>query len=70
MQSWSGGSEWAKVTPAEIGAANGHSYAKYSYSSCVAAFGSDNFSGLLDNIHVGATSGSVTVYSLEYRCPI
>lgn len=70
LQSWSGGSEWAKVTASEIGTVNGNSYAKYSYANCVAAFGSSNFSGLLDNIHAGAASGSVTVYSLEYRYPL
>ena len=66
LQSWSGGANWAKVQPYETGSANGHTYAKYSYSSCVSAFGTNDFAGKLDNVHVGATSGSVTAYVLRY----
>lgn len=66
MQSMSGGAGWAKITPSETGYANGHYYAKYSYENCVKAFGSSNFSGLLDKIYVGATSCSINVYSLCY----
>ena len=66
LQSMSGGASWAKVSPSEKGTANGHYYAKYSYDNCVSAFGSSNFSGLLDKIYVGATSTSINVYSLCY----
>lgn len=66
MQSMSGGAGWAKISPSEKGTANGHYCAKYSYDNCVSAFGSSNFSGLLDKIYVGATSCSVNVYSLCY----
>ncbi len=66
LQSWSGGANWAKVQPYETGSANGHTYAKYSYSSCVSAFGTNDFAGKLDNVHIGATSGSVTAYVLRY----
>ncbi|MDE6149702.1 MAG: cellulase family glycosylhydrolase [Ruminococcus sp.] len=66
LQSWSGGANWVKVQAYETGSANGHSYAKYSYSSCVSAFGSNDFSGKLDQVHVGATGSSVTVYNLRY----
>lgn len=47
--------KWAKVTSSESGSANGHYYAKFSYDNCVAAFGTDNFNDMLDQIHVGAT---------------
>lgn len=66
LQSWSGGSSWGKVTMSESGTANGHYYAKYKYSNCVSTFGSSNFSGMLDKIHVGATGSDLTVYSICY----
>lgn len=66
LQSWSGGSSWGKVTVTETGWANGHRYAKYSYDSCVSAFGSDDFAGKLDAIHVGAAGSDITVYSVCY----
>ncbi len=66
LQSWSGGANWAKVQAYETGSANGHSYAKYSYSSCVSAFGTNDFAAKLDQVHVGATGSSVTVYNLRY----
>ncbi|MFT3952281.1 MAG: hypothetical protein QM689_10130 [Oscillospiraceae bacterium] len=66
LQSWSGGASWAKVTASETGTANGHYYAKYSYSNCVKAFGSSNFTGLLDKVHAGAAKDTTTVYSVCY----
>lgn len=66
LQSWSGGSSWGKVTMSESGTANGHYYAKYNYSNCASAFGSNNFSGMLDKVHVGATGSNLTVYSVCY----
>lgn len=66
LQSMSGGADWAKVSPSEKGKANGHFFAKYSYENYVSAYGSDNFSGTLDKIYVGATNKSVTVFSLCY----
>ena len=41
--------------PDETGYANGHKYSKFSYDDCVTAFGTSNFAGQLDQIHVGAT---------------
>jgi len=66
LQSWSGGAEWAKVTPSETGTCNGHYYAKYSYENCVAAFGSSDFSGKLDQIHAGSAKNTTTFYSVCY----
>ena len=66
LQSWSGGANWGKVSISESGTANGNYYAKFSYDNCVAAFGSNNFSGLLDAIHVGAQDKDVTVISVCY----
>lgn len=66
MQSFNGGASWAKVKISEKGYANGHKYAKFSYDNCVSAFGTSNFTGLLDKIYVGAKDSSITVYSLCY----
>lgn len=66
LQSWSGGASWAKVSISESGSANGHRYAKFSYDNCVSAFGTSDFSGKLDQIHVSAKSSSITVYSVCY----
>ena len=66
LQSWSGGASWAKVSISESGSANGHRYAKFSYDNCVSAFGTSDFSGKLDQIHVSAKSNSITVYSVCY----
>ncbi|MGN0484442.1 MAG: cellulase family glycosylhydrolase [Lachnospiraceae bacterium] len=67
LQSWSGGPDWAKVSMSESGEINGHYYAKYSYENCKAAFGTDDFAGKLDRIHVGAAGGYLKVYSLCYE---
>ncbi len=69
LQSWSGGSGWAKVQAYEFGSANGHSYAKFSYNDCVNAFGTSNFSSYLDQVHVGCMKNSTTVYSVCYCYP-
>lgn len=66
LQSLSGGNNWSKVSISESGSANGHYFAKFSYDNCVSSFGTSNFSGLLDKIHVGATDKSITVYSVCY----
>ncbi len=66
LQSWSGGSSWGKVTATETGTANGNYYAKYSYDSCVSTFGSKDFSGKLDVVHVGAMDASIEVVSVCY----
>lgn len=65
LQSWSGGAEWAKVSPSETGTANGHKFAKFSYDNCKKAFGS-NFSGQLDQVHASAKNSGATVYSVCY----
>ena len=69
LQSWSGGANWGKVQATETGENNGHYYAKYSYDACVQAFGTNDFSGKLDQIHVGAGNSNTTVYSLCYCYP-
>lgn len=66
LQSWSGGASWAKVSISESGSANGHRYIKCSYDNCVSAFGTSDFSGKLDQVHVSAKSGNITVYSVCY----
>ena len=66
LQSWSGGSNWGKVSISESGTANGNYYAKFSYDNCVSTFGSKDFANKLDMIHVGATDSSVTVLSVIY----
>lgn len=67
LQSWSGGAGWAKVAPLYQGTAdNGNFYAIYSYDDCVSAFGSSDFSGLLDMIHIGACGTELEVYSASY----
>ena len=66
LQSWSGGASWAKVSISESGSANGHRYIKCSYDNCVSAFGTSDFSGKLDQVHVSAKSGNITIYSVCY----
>lgn len=66
LQSWSGGASWAKVSPSETGTANGHYYAKYSYDNCVSAFGTNQFSSYLDQIHAGSANSTTTFYSVCY----
>ena len=65
MQSWSGGTEWAKIGFSESGMAGNNYYAKFSYADCVAAFGED-FATYLDCVYIGATDGSITALSLSY----
>ncbi len=65
MQSWSGGTEWAKICLSESGMAGSNYYAKFSYADCVAAFGED-FATYLDCVYIGATDGSITALSLSY----
>ena len=69
LQSWSGASEWAKVSISESGSANGHYCAKFSYDNCVSAFGTSDFKNKLDQIHVGAKDSRITVYSVCYCYP-
>lgn len=66
LQSWSGAEGWARVTPCEIGSANGHKYAKFSYDEMVSAFGSSDFSGKLDRFHIAANECGITVYNASY----
>lgn len=35
-------------------------------ANCVSAFGTSNFGNKLDQVHVSAKSGSITVYSVCY----
>ena len=62
---WDGGA-WAKISISESGSANGHRYIKCSYDNCVSAFGTSDFGNKLDQVHVSAKSGSITVYSICY----
>ena len=66
LQSWSGAESWAKVSASETGTANGNYYAKYSYNNCASTFGTSNFSGYLDMIHVGAMDAGIEVISVCY----
>ncbi|WP_455718545.1 cellulase family glycosylhydrolase [Anaerosporobacter sp.] len=66
FQSWSGGTEWAKISPAETGQVNGRYYAKFKYQDCVNAFGTTDLAGKLDKVHVGAQQNTTTVYLLRY----
>ena len=50
----------------ENGYANGHYYAKYRYSDCVSAFGTDQFASNLDKIYVCAKDGNISVYDIRY----
>lgn len=67
LQSWSGGSSWARVQPSETGKANGHYYAKFTYADCVKALGAGF--DKLDQLHAAAKSGDITVYSICYCTP-
>lgn len=65
LQSWSGGSGWAKVSPTETGTtSNGTYYAKFSQQACKNVFGSDY--SKLDAVHVGAVGQYLNVISLDY----
>ena len=64
LQSWSGGSSWKKITPSETGYTSNGYYAQWSYDTLVSNYGSDF--GTLDQVHVGATDGSITAYKLLY----
>jgi endoglucanase len=66
LQSWSGGAEWAKISPYETGQINGHYYAKFKYQDCVNTFGTSDLEGKLDKLHVGAQKNTTTVYLLRY----
>lgn len=68
LQQWTP-EKWIKINPYETGYANNHKYAKFSYNDCVAAFGTSDFAGNLDQIHVGATDKNITVYSVCYCYP-
>ncbi len=64
FQSWSGGENWAKISPSELGSTNnGTYYAKFYYDDIVSVYG-NNFS-TVNVIHVGAYSGSITVLSVD-----
>ena len=67
LQSWSGGSSWARVQPSETGKANGHYYAKFTYADCVKALGAGF--DKLDQLHAAAKNGDITVYSICYCTP-
>lgn len=60
------GSSNSSISISESGSANGHRYIKCSYDNCVSAFGTSDFSGKLDQVHVSAKSGNITVYSVCY----
>lgn len=66
LQSWSGAANWARVSPYESGWANGHKYDKFSYSDMVKAFGTSDFSGKLDKLHLAAAEYGISVYSASY----
>lgn len=65
LQSWSGGTGWARVSPTEVTEKDGVVYAKYSYDDVAAAFGTTDFSKV-DRFHVGAANGDIEVLSVRY----
>ena len=65
LQSWSGGTDWARVSPTEVTEKDGVVYAKYSYDDVAAAFGTTDFSKV-DRFHVGAANGDIEVLSVKY----
>lgn len=65
LQSWSGGTDWARVSPTEVTEKDGVVYAKYSYDDVAAAFGTTDFSKI-DRFHVGAANGDIEVLSVKY----
>lgn len=65
LQSWSGGTDWARVSPTEVTEKDGIVYAKYSYDDVAAAFGTTDFSKI-DRFHVGAANGDIEVLSVKY----
>ena len=65
LQSWSGGTDWARVSPTEATEKDGVVYAKYSYDDVAAAFGTTDFSKV-DRFHVGAANGDIEVLSVKY----
>lgn len=65
LQSWSGGTDWARVSPTEVTEKDGIVYAKYSYDDVSAAFGTTDFSKI-DRFHVGAANGDIEVLSVKY----
>lgn len=65
LQSWSGGADWARVSPTEVTEKDGVVYAKYSYDDVAAAFGTTDFSKI-DRFHVGAANGDIEVFSVKY----
>ena len=64
-RSWSGGADWARVSPTEVTEKDGIVYAKYSYDDVAAAFGTTDFSKV-DRFHVGAANGDIEVLSVKY----
>lgn len=65
LQSWSGGTGWARVSTTEVTEKDGIVYAKYSYDDVAAAFGTTDFSKI-DRFHVGAANGDIEVLSVKY----
>lgn len=65
LQSWSGGEDWARVSPTEVTEKDGIVYAKYSYDDVAAVFGTTDFSKV-DRFHVGAANGDIEVLSVKY----
>ena len=65
LQSWSGGTDWVRVSPTEVTEKDGVVYAKYSYDDVAAAFGTTDFSKV-DRFHVGAANGDIEVLSVKY----
>lgn len=64
LQSFSGGTEWAKVAPSE----DDGSIAIFTYDDMVAAYG-DDFSAL-DVVHVGDTGGDITVTKVVLQAAV
>ena len=65
LQSWSGGSDWCRISPSEDGKTdNGTYYVKYNYQDIVNAYGTNL--DTTDVVHIGARSNGITVYSVDF----
>jgi hypothetical protein len=63
LQSWSGGSGWAKIAPFAVNSSG--TGAQFGYADMAEAFGTDDFS-LVDKFYIGATTESITVHRVIF----
>jgi hypothetical protein len=63
LQSWTGGSGWAKVAPAAVN--DSASCAQYALGDMAEAFGTPDFAAYLDKFYVGDTGADLKVYAVS-----